>query len=242
MLCANMTPGNQRVALVTGAGSGIGRCVSLRLAGAGYAVALVGRRAEALRQTVSLMAPGAEAIALVADVADAAGCAESVDRCVARYGRLDVLVNNAGAAPLASIDRTTPELLEACFRMNALGPAMMIARAWPRFAAQRSGCVVNISSMATADPFPGFFAYAAAKAGVNLMAKSCAKEGRAIGVRAFAVAPGAVETAMLRANFGERAIPAGRCLAPDDVARVVMECIDGAHDDRNGDTIFVPSP
>jgi NAD(P)-dependent dehydrogenase (short-subunit alcohol dehydrogenase family) len=96
--------------------------------------------------------------------------------------------------------------------------------------------------MATTDPFPGFFIYAAAKAGVNLMAKSCAKEGREFGIRAFSVAPGAVETPMLRALFSEVQLPPEKCLSPDDVAKVVVECIAGERDTQNGETIFIPSP
>ena len=99
--------------------------------------------------------------------------------------------------------------------------------------------MVNVSSMATQDPFPGFFAYAASKAALNLMARSCATEGREHGIRAFAVAPGAVETDMLRAAFGEDVIPREQTLDPDTVARVIVECVTGERDAQNGDTIPV---
>lgn len=230
------------VACITGAGSGIGRAVARRLGDLGYALALVGRREEPLRETAALLPASAPNLILSADVSDTRAIGAAIDRTVEHFGRLDALVNNAGAAPLAPIDRTTPELLEECFRVNTLGPAAAIARAWPTFKAQRAGCIVNVSSMATADPFPGFFAYAAAKAGVNLMARSCAKEGKAFNIRAFAVAPGAVDTPMLRANFNEKTIPPSRCLSPDDVATVIVECIRGDRNACNGDTIFVPSP
>lgn len=242
---------SERVALVTGAGSGIGRAVAMSLAAAGWSVAIVGRRRASLEQTAELIGEdaGSRVLVLAGDVSVPEHAAAAVEETVARFGRLDAVVNNAGSAPLATIDKTTPEMLEECFAVNALAPGYLIAAAWPVFRRQAEeakgrgesarATIVNVSSMATKDPFAGFFAYAAAKASVNLMAQSCAKEGRAIGVRAFAVAPGAVETPMLRANFGEKVIPRGKALAPEDVARVIVACIAGERDAENGQVIWV---
>lgn len=230
------------VAFITGAGSGIGLAVAARLAALRYRLVLVGRRRQLLDEAAKSLPAGADVLCAAADVGDVCQIGPAIDRTVDHYGRLDVLVNNAGHAPLLPIEQTTPALLDECFRINAVGPAYAIARAWPIFKEQRSGCIVNVSSMATADPFPGFFIYAAAKAGVNLMAKSCAKEGHEFGIRAFSVAPGAVETPMLRALFSESQLPRSKCLAPDDVAKVVVECIVGERDKQNGETIFIPSP
>jgi NAD(P)-dependent dehydrogenase (short-subunit alcohol dehydrogenase family) len=235
-------PGSSPVAFITGAGSGIGLAIASQLARVGYSLALVGRRRELLEEAARSLAIADRAMVLPADVGNIAAIGEAVQRCAGHFGRLDVLVNNAGHAPLLPIEQSTPENLDECFRINAIGPAYAIARAWPIFKRQRKGCVVNVSTMATADPFPGFSLYAAAKAGVNLLAKSCAKEGREFGIRAFSVAPGAVETPLLRSVFNESQIPTSKCLSPDEVARVVVECITGARDSMNGETIFVPSP
>jgi NAD(P)-dependent dehydrogenase (short-subunit alcohol dehydrogenase family) len=216
--------------------------VAARLAALGHRLVLVGRRRSQLDDAGKTLPAGTSVLCLGADAGDVNQIGPAIDRAVDHFGRLDVLVNNAGHAPLLPIEQTTPALLDECFRINAIGPAYAIARAWPIFKEQRSGCIVNISSMATADPFPGFFIYAAAKAGVNLMAKSCAKEGSEFGIRAFSVAPGAVETPMLRALFSETQLPRAKCLAPDDVAKVVVECISGERDSQNGETIFLPSP
>ncbi len=244
----------ERVALVTGAGSGIGRAVAVSLGAAGWRVALVGRRRSALDETAGLIGEDAEArvLVLAGDVSVPEHAAAAVEETVWRFGRLDAVVNNAGSAPLAAIDKTTPEMLEECFAVNALGPGYVIAAAWGVFRRQAEeakargesarATIVNVSSMATKDPFAGFFAYAAAKASVNLMAQSCAKEGRAIGVRAFAVAPGAVETPMLRASFPEKMIPRAKALAPEDVARVIVGCVEGERDAENGQVIWVASP
>lgn len=231
-------------ALVTGGGSGIGLAIVRRLLLSGHRVVMAGRSEARLRDGRDSLRPEIPDIddrtrLTPCDVGDADQTTRLVESAVASLGRLDVLVNNAGLAELHTIDASTAAVLRRTFDVNALGTAWAIAAAWPTFRAQGTGCVINISSMATKDPFPGFFAYAAAKASVNLMARSCAAEGRSIGVRAFAVAPGAVETAMLRSMFDARALPASACLTPDEVAAVVMDCVGGRLDARNGETIYV---
>jgi len=231
------------VAILTGAGSGIGRAAALRLASSGWGVALAGRRAEALRETQSLAADqgiaGADETLLVAptDVASASSCAALVQATVARFGRVDALINNAGYAPAVPIDATTPEIVDAVFAVNALGPAYLILHSWPVFARQGAGRIVNISTMGVFDPFPGLFAYAGAKASLHTFTKSCAAEGAAIGVKAFAIAPSAVETAMLRGIVTQEQLPTAETLAPSAVARVIVACAAGERDARNGEVI-----
>lgn len=225
------------VSLITGAGSGIGRATAVLLASRGHAVALVGRREGSLRETQGLLAKGAKALVIQADIGDAVQARGAVDKVVAEFGRLDNLVNNAGEAPLLPIEGHTAQVLERVYRVNALGPANLIARAWPAFVKQRSGCIVNISTMGTLDPFPGFFGYAAAKASVNLMARSCANEGREMGIRAFAIAPGAVETGMLRAIVPESQLPRSKTMTPERIAGMIVDCIEGRNDNRNGQVI-----
>ena len=237
----------QPVAIVTGAGSGIGRATAIALAGAGMSVALVGRREEALEQTVEMMPGGAETLCVGLDVSDPCSGEEMVASCVARFGRLDVLVNNAGVAPLLAIGATDAATIQNVYMTNAVGPACAIGAAWRVFERQHrqgkvgrpSPCVVNVSTLGTADPFPGFFAYAGSKGSLNVMAQSCANEGKAIGVRAFAVAPGAVETAMLRAIFSEEVLPGAKCLTARRVAEEILACVVGERDEQNGKTIFM---
>jgi NAD(P)-dependent dehydrogenase (short-subunit alcohol dehydrogenase family) len=238
-----MAAPHQLVALVSGAGSGIGRAIAVQLSYAGYFVALVGRRPDPLHETLTLLKNG-NGLVLQADLGDVREARRCVRECVAATGRLDALINNAGLGRVVAIGMQTDDLLRETFAINAFAPASMILEAWPTFAAQhaatgRGGCIVNISSMATVDPFPGFFGYAASKAALNSMAASIAKEGEAIAVRAFAVAPGAVETSMLRAAFNEDAIARDQCLAPESAARVVLACVRGERDHWNGRTIPV---
>lgn len=229
------------VALVTGAGSGIGLSTARLLASEGWSIVLAGRRVEALEQAASTLG-GGNHHCIQTDVGDPQSCRQLVDRSIELVGRIDALVNNAGFAPLVPLGRHTPELVLESFEINAIGPANLILAVWPHMVRRKAGRIVNVSSIATVDPFPGFFAYAAAKASVELMAKSIAKEGAASGIRAFAVAPGAVETAMLRSIIPEKSLPREKTLEPDAVARVIVDCAVGRRDAENGGTIVVPSP
>ncbi len=227
------------VAIVTGAGAGVGRATAIQLVQLGYRVALASRTKEDLIETASAAGPRAQTLIVPTDVAIPEQVRHLVEHTHATFGRIDALVNNAGVAPLLPIDQTDPETLHKTFAINALGPGYAIHALWPIFKAQRSGRVVNVSTLGTADPFPGFFAYAASKASVNLYAKSIAIEGADIGVRAFAVAPGAIETNMLREHFDEATIPQEACLTPETVAGVIVECVTGERDAENGQTLFL---
>ncbi|MBY0311607.1 MAG: SDR family oxidoreductase [Phycisphaerales bacterium] len=235
------------VAIVTGAGSGIGRATALALGREGLRVVLVGRRVEQLDQTLDDLPEESEGVSVPMDVSDPASGQQMVAAAIANFGRLDVLINNAAAAPLLAIDKSTPELIQQVYMTNAVGPACAIAAAWTVFKRQHAEdrmsplghCIVNVSTLGTDDPFPGFFVYAASKSPLNLMAKSCAKEGREIGVRAFAVAPGAVETPMLRAIFDTSTLPSANCLTPEMVAEEILACVTGERDLKNGQTLFM---
>ena len=230
----------QSVSLVTGAGSGIGRAAALELSGCGHSVVLVGRREDPLRETAQLL--DRPSFVLAGDVSDAAQAFTIVSAAIDRFGRLDHLINCAGIAPVHPIDETTPEILANVFNVNTLGTGNLIAAVWPTFVNQQHGCIVNISSMATEDPFPGFFAYAASKAAVEMMAVSCAKEGAEHNIRAFAIAPGAVETDLLRTIVSKEDWPMENCLTPQAVAAEIVACVTGDRDDRNGQTIRLPNP
>ena len=225
-------------AIVTGAGSGIGRETARQLAARGWKIALVGRTLATLEETRSML-EGDGHLCVVADVGDAEDCRKIVEASLAELGTVRVLVNNAGKADLLPIDKTTIEALRESYAINAMGPALLIGGLWTHLAKAGGACVVNVSTKGTTDPFPGFFIYASAKASVNLLAMSVAKEGAARKIRGFAVAPGATETGMLRSMFSEKQLPASAVMRPDEVASVIVACIEGEHDDRNGQLILV---
>ncbi len=233
-----------KVAVITGGGSGIGYATAELLAGAGWRVVIAGRSMRRLEQAAvdlhaEIGASGTPVVPMNLDQRDPDSARRLIDGVVDKLGRIDALVNNAGTASVTPIENTDLRVIEETYGVNAIGPAYLTHLAWPVFARQRSGCVVNVGSWASLDPFPGFFAYAATKAAVSLMALSAAKEGAAIGVRAFCVAPGAVETEMLRSAFDESAVPRSMCLRPREVGRVIVECIGGGRDACNGKTIYL---
>ena len=227
------------VAIVTGAGSGIGRAVALALGEEGFRLALVGRNADKLQSTADSVP---EALLIAADLSEPDAALVVVDKTLDKWGRVDVLVNNAGVAALVPIDETTDTLLDDTFAINTFAPIRLVASVWPVFRRQESGCVVNVSSIAVTDPFPGFSVYAASKGAVDALTRSVINEGRTHGIRAFSVAPGAVETPMLRENFSAQAIPPTATLDPRDVARVVVDCIQGRREADLGQTVLLPSP
>lgn len=202
-----------RVALVTGGGTGIGRGAALVLAEHGADVVLAGRRTEPLESTAKEVAAlGRRALAVSADVTSAAGCQELVDKTVAEFGRVDILVNSAGGAETKSLKRWTEEEFENVFALN-LGSVWNMSRAASVHMLSRGkGAIVNISSGASLLSMPQAAPYAAAKAGVNSLTGSMAAAWSQKGVRVNAIAVGAVRAATLTdelAKFG---------LEPDSVA------------------------
>lgn len=234
-----MTSQVKKIALLTGAGSGIGLATARLLHGAGFHLLLVGRDRSKLDATAA-ECPGSSVHAC--DMSDSRAVEDLIASAVSRFGRIDVVVNNAGWTPVKPISEYTSGEIEHIFRLNAIGPCVAIARTIPHMVAAGGGCIVNVSSMAVVNPFPGLFAYAAAKASMTLMVKSIVNEEGRHGIRAFAIAPGAVETPLLRSLFAEHTLPRRRALAPEIVANLILECVQGQRDCENGGTILLPSP
>ncbi len=227
---------NAPVAIISGAGRGIGRAIALELANRGYRLGLVSRNQTELE---AVAAAAKTAIAIRADAARVDDVQMVVDKTLASFGRIDAIVNNVGLAPVAKIDELTIEQWHAVINTN-LSSAYYLARAvWGTFKEQHGGCIVNISSMASRDPLPGFAAYGAAKAGLNLLSLVLAREGAEHGIRSYAIAPGAVETGMFRRMVSKEKWPVEKTLDPADVARVVAQCIDGDLKYASGEVIFL---
>ena len=243
MSASNETP----VAIVTGAGSGVGRAIALLLAKRGYDLALAGRRKAPLAETAELAerrAPsGNVSVAVIpTDMGDPRQVRRLIDETLTRFGRVDALVNNAGIVEFTSIDGADHEQLTRTLKVNTVGPGSAIYALWPTFRKQGVGCVVNISSAATQSPFPGLCAYAASKCALESFARSIANEAGDDDIRAYNVAPGAIETEMLRSFISEEQLPTEQCLTPEDVARVVVDLVTGDRREENGSTIRLPNP
>ncbi|MCC7519552.1 MAG: 3-oxoacyl-[acyl-carrier-protein] reductase [Verrucomicrobiae bacterium] len=217
------------VALVTGAGRGIGRAVALAFARAGAAVACVSRTEANARSAVEeIAAAGGAARAYAADIASSAEVNATVEKALADFKKVDVLVNNAGITRDGLLMRMSDEDWSAVLRTNLDG-AFFFTRALSRaFLKQRSGRIVNISSVIGRIGNAGQANYAASKAALLGFTRSVAREFASRGITCNAVAPGFIETDMtsgLAAEFREKLkaqIPLARFGAPDDIAQAVL--------------------
>ncbi len=234
------------VALITGAGSGIGQITTELLALEGCRLALVGRTESKLQSTIDLLAADIadppETMIIAADISDQRQARAAVDMTVERWGRVDILINNAGIATLSALEDADADLIYQMFAINALGPLYLVQRCWDTFVKHKSGCVVNVSSMAAISPFPGLGVYGMAKSAVDGLTRAIMTEGATHGISAYSIAPGAVETPMLRANFDTRSLPTQNTLTPENVARVIVDCATGRRTEDAGSVIPIPSP
>jgi NAD(P)-dependent dehydrogenase (short-subunit alcohol dehydrogenase family) len=237
-----------RVAIVTGGGSGIGRAVATGLAGRGANVLITGRRQSALDETVAVH-PNLSG--LLADVARPEDARRTIEAAVGRWGRLDLLVNNAGAGavrPLAEIGATQ---IADILAVNVTGPSLLAQAALPHLEAT-GGRIVNVSSVFGHRAAANLSHYAASKAALEHLTRCWALELAGKGIRVNAVAAGPTESGALTGMMGLSAkeaadieeserekIPLGRRGRPDDVARWILNLADPASDWVTGQVIDV---
>ncbi len=206
-----------KTVIVTGAGRGIGRAIARRLSAAGANVAIAARSERELNETRRLIAR--ECLAVTADLTQTEDVDRLIDEAVAAYGRLDGLINNAGVAPCGPIESLEPDQFDDLVAINIRAVYLCCRAAWSKMAESGGGVIVNMSSLAAEDPFPGFAAYGGTKAFVNLFSQALHAEGHPQNIRVYCVAPGAVETQMLRGPFPD--FPADKALDADEVATLV---------------------
>jgi NAD(P)-dependent dehydrogenase (short-subunit alcohol dehydrogenase family) len=236
---------SDRVALVTGSTSGIGAAIARRLAREGYKVALHGRRSADVGHAMAAELPGATYHQ--ADLADVANAGELVRAVLAHYGRLDVLVNNAGEAarfPHADLKAATPEVWRRMMDLNLIAPWMLIAEAETalRKSAEqgRPAAIVNIGTHAAVRPKGASIPYAAAKAALHHTTRLLALTlGPAI--RVNCVAPGLVDTPMSTGWDAAYALwntksPMKRAARPEDIADLVAALV--ANDYVTGEIVI----
>jgi 3-oxoacyl-[acyl-carrier protein] reductase len=223
-----------QVAIVTGGGAGIGRAIALDLASHGADVIVVDRR-ESNTVIDEIKTMGRRALAVQADVAVFAEAQNAVEAATANFGRLDILINNAGINRDGVVWKMTEEQWDAVIDVNLKGCFNFIRAAAPVFKEQASGKIVNITSINGLRGKFGQVNYAASKAGLIGLTKTVARELGKFNVNVNAVAPGMIETEMAQAMPQEAKdkalaeIVLGRLGQPEDVARVVtFLCSDAA--------------
>ena len=238
-----------KVALVTGAGSGIGYAIAKCFAHEGAAVAIdyLGHGMDAQTLARELNAAGANTVALEADVTDQAAVQALVAQIVERFGRLDVLVNNAGiekSQPLLEIDEAS---WDRTLAVDLKGPFLCLQAAARRMRDSGGGSIVNISSIHEDFPFPSYAPYAAAKGGLRMLMRNAALVLAPLGIRVNNIAPGAIATPINAATLADPAkvrrlaeiVPLGRMGTPEEVAEVALFLASDRSSYVTGSTYFV---
>jgi NAD(P)-dependent dehydrogenase (short-subunit alcohol dehydrogenase family) len=220
------------VVMITGALTGIGRATAFAFARSGAKVVVSGRRDEVGHTLATeLRDTGAEAEFVRADVREDDDVRNLVDRTVARFARLDIAVNNAGTeGQPGPLTEQTADGYREVFDTNVLGTMLSLKHELRVMRTQRSGSIVNLSSIVGHKALPGAPLYVASKHAVEGLTKAAALEAAEFGVRVTAVAPGPIETGMLDRFAGSddaragllASVPLKRAGTPDEIARIIM--------------------
>jgi len=201
-----------QIALLTGAGTGLGAVLARLLAAQGARCVLAGRRREPLEAVAAeIAAAGGAAEVVPADVNDPAQVERLVARAVAWGGGLNIVVNGAGVFQMAPFEKTSLELFDQTLSVNLRGAFLVCQAVWPHLRAAGGGQIVNLSSISGVQAFRGNAAYGASKFGLNGLSAVLALEGRPHGIRVFAVCPASIDT------------PIWDGQAPDDVRARMMK-------------------
>ena len=226
------------VCIITGGSSGIGLATARKFFDAGYRISICGRSQERLDEAAKLVSAGDSLVdskrllTVAIDLEDTAQAKAFAQKSLEHFGRIDVLVNNAGVAPLSPFGAITEDSFEQLININVRSSFYLNQLVWNTMVKQGGGTIVNISSLAAVDPFTGFSTYGASKAWLDLLTHSMAQEGKVLNIRVCSVRPGAVETPLLRGLFPD--FPTEQCVSPEAVAEVIWGCVDSPTDYPSG--------
>lgn len=224
-----------KVALITGGGTGIGRAIAVAFAREGASVAVAARRVEKLKEvTGAIEKEGGQAIALECDVTRAKDAERAVRETAVKFGKLDVLVNNAGTLSVSTVENITEEDWDRVMTVNLKGPFLLSRAALKEFRKAGGGAIVNIGSVLGLVAMQNRAAYCASKGGVTLLTKAMALDHAHENVRVNCICPSIVETELVKGLFDdspqgkvlrkarEGTIPLGRFGKPIDVAELAV--------------------
>lgn len=241
---------NHQRALVTGGNSGIGEAIALALASAGARVAInyVTQPESAQSLVRRIGKQRGEAMAIEADVSDPQAVAEMFDRIDTAWGGIDILINNAGIDGARALGwQTDIPAWRKVIEVNLFGAFYCSREALKRMVPQKSGVVLNISSVHEQIAWSGYSAYTASKAAVSMLTKTLAQEAAPHGIRVLAVGPGAVKTPINRSVWSDprslqdlfEKIPLKRIGKPEEIAAMVVILVSDAASYVTGRTLFV---
>ena len=223
----------EKTAVITGASRGIGRACAIELAKAGYDIAITyaGNDAAAAETVSEIEKAGVKAKPYKFDVSDKDACAKAIEQMLADFGRIDVLINNAGITRDGLLMRMSAENWEAVINTNLNSAFYMTSAVIKSMIKQRSGCIINMSSITGVSGNAGQANYAAAKAGLIGFTKSLAKELGSRNIRVNAIAPGFIQTDMTKGLDADKItehIPLKRLGTPEDIAKTAKFLADEA--------------
>ena len=210
-----------KVAIVTGSSSGIGKAIALRFGAEGAKVVVTARRMALCEQTVAqIVKDGGEAWALQTDVADERQVEQLIEQTVKRYGRLDILINNAGIFGGKHLADTTTKAFDEVLNVNLRGTFFCCRAGFTQMKKQGGGTIINMSSVAGLQAWAGTGAYSASKHGILALTKSLADEGRPHHIKVSAICPGGVADELVDASPEE--ILRSEKIDPFDVAETAL--------------------
>ncbi len=228
-----------KTAIITGGGTGIGRATAHLFAREGANVVITGRRAHKLEEVQADANNGAKIETFICDVASEEQCSAAIDYTIEKFGKIDILFNNAGILQPGSTHETDTETWDRIFTTNVRGTYLMSKHTLPHMLEQEYGVVVNNSSVAGLKAIPGYAAYIASKGAVVQLTKSMALEYADKGIRVNAICPGVIETPMVTEGIYERLDdieaaqqfmisfhPVGRLGTADEIAHSVLFLVD----------------
>jgi NADP-dependent 3-hydroxy acid dehydrogenase YdfG len=244
-----MTDGiKDKIVVVTGASSGLGKATARLLSAAGATVVLGARRADRLRMLAKeLETSGNKALAVTTDVSQCEQVRALVDSAVRTYGRVDVMINNAGLMPQAPLERLKVDEWDRMIDVNLKGVLYGIAAALPHMQRQKSGHFINVSSVAAHRVGPGFAVYAATKFAVRALSEGLRQEVKPYNIRTTVISPGAVATELpdsvtdpdaskrIRTFYDQIAVPA------DSFARAVAFAMSQPEDVDINEVLYRPT-
>ena len=238
-----------KVVFITGSSRGLGKAMAEGFAARGAKVVISSRKPEACQQVVDdIVAAGGDAIAVPCHVGDWDGLEPAIDAAIDHYGRLDVLVNNAGMSPIApSLLETSEALFDKIIAINLKGPTRLSAVAADRMKATGGGCIINISSIGALRPDPLTTTYSAAKAGLNVLTQACAQEFAPWNIRVNAIVCGVFRTDITKQLLANPDmvprvtgnIALGRPGEPEDIVGTALYLASSASSFTTGECIVV---